>query len=93
MRFYYFQESGAFERDSATGTYRVNFEKMKEAMLSSSEQILKIQGDGDYATAKKLIEEQGFIREELQKDLDRIGEAGIPRDIVFEQAAEVWGLK
>jgi hypothetical protein len=93
MRFYYFQETGAFERDVATGTYRVNFEKMKAAMLSSSEQILKIQGDGDYATAKKLIEEQGFIREELQKDLDRIGEAGIPRDIVFEQGAEVWGLK
>lgn len=93
MRFYYFQETGAFERDATTGTYRVNFEKMKEAMLSSSEQILKIQGDGDYATAKKLIEEQGFIREELQKDLERIGEAGIPRDIVFEQGAEVWGLK
>jgi len=93
MRFYYFQEAGAFERDAKTGTYRVNFEKMKEAMLSSSEQILKIQGDGDYATAKKLIEEQGFIRDELQKDLDRIGEAGIPRDIVFEQGAEVWGLK
>jgi predicted DNA-binding transcriptional regulator YafY len=63
---------------------------MKEAMLSSSEQILKIQGDGDYATAKKLIQEQGFIREELQKDLDRIGEAGIPRDIVFEQGHEIW---
>ena len=93
IRFYYFQETGAFERDATTGTYRVNFEKMKEAMLSSSEQILKIQGDGDYTTAKKLIEEQGFIREELQKDLDRIGEAGIPRDIVFEQGAEVWGLK
>ena len=93
IRFYYFQETGAFERDAATGTYRVNFEKMKAAMLSSSEQILKIQGDGDYSTAKKLIEEQGFIREELQKDLDRIGEAGIPRDIVFEQGAEVWGLK
>jgi len=89
IRFNYFQEKGAFERDISTGTYRVNIEKMKEAMLSSSEQILKIQGDGDYAAAKKLIEEQGYIREELQKDLDRIGEAGIPRDIVFEQGAEV----
>ena len=93
IRFYYFQETGAFERDAATGTYRVNFEKMKDAMLTSSEQILKIQGDGDYAAAKKLIDEQGFIREELQKDLDRIGEAGIPRDIVFEQGSEVWNLQ
>ena len=92
MRFYYFQEKGAFERDPATGTYRVNFEKMKEAMFSLSETILKIQGDGNYESAKKLIEEKGFIRDELQKDLDRIGEAGIPRDIVFEQGPEVLGL-
>ncbi len=92
MRFNYFQQTGAFERDAATGTYRVNFDKMKDAMLALSEQILKIQGDGDYTTAKKWIEEQGVINEELQKDLDRIGEAGIPRDIVFEQGAKVWDL-
>jgi hypothetical protein len=92
MRFYYFEETGAFSRDETTGTYRVDFEKMKQAMLSLSETILKIQGDGDYETALKLIEEKGFIREELQKDLDRIGEAGIPRDIVFEQGPEVLGL-
>ncbi|MCG6186384.1 dipeptidyl-peptidase 3 family protein [Maribellus maritimus] len=92
MRFYYFQETGAFERDTATGTYRVNFEKMKEAMLSLSETILKIQGDGDYEAARFLIQEKGFIREELQKDLNRIGDAGIPRDIVFEQGPEVLGL-
>ena len=92
MRFYYFQETEAFTRDDSTGTYRVNFEKMKEAMLNLSEDILKIQGDGDYETARKLIEEKGLIREALQKDLDRIGEAGIPRDIVFEQGAEVLGL-
>ncbi|MDB4584900.1 Zn-dependent hydrolase, partial [Draconibacterium sp.] len=63
----------------------MDYEKMKEAMFDLSETILKLQGDGDYETAKAMIEEKGFIREALQKDLDRIGEAGIPRDIVFEQ--------
>lgn len=92
MRFYYFQEAGAFERDATTGTYRVNFEKMKDAMLSLSELILKIQGDGDYDAAVKLIKGKGFIREQLQKDLDRIGKAGIPRDIVFEQGPDVLGI-
>ena len=92
MRFYYFQETGAFTRDDVTGTYRVDFEKMKKAMLDLSADILKIQGDGDYETAKNLIEEKGFIREALQKDLDRIGEAGIPRDIVFEQGVDILGL-
>ncbi len=90
IRFYYFQEAGAFERDDVTGTYRVNFEKMKDAMLSLSEMILNVQGDGDYDAAKKIIEEKGFIREKLQSDLDRIGEAGIPRDIIFEQGPEFW---
>nr|MBD3621688.1 Zn-dependent hydrolase [Sunxiuqinia sp.] len=93
MRFYYFQEVGAFERDPVTGTYRVDYEKMKEAIFSLSGLVLKIQGDGDYATAKNMIDEKGFIREELQKDLDRIEEEGIPRDIVFEQGAEVLGIK
>ncbi len=92
MRFYYFEEAGAFTRDEASGTYRVDFEKMKAAMLGLAEHILVIQGNGDYAAAQKELDEKGFIREALQNDLDRIGEAGIPRDIVFEQGPEVLGL-
>ena len=92
MRFYYFQETGAFERDAVTGRYRVNFDKMKSAMLGLSEKILKVQGDGDYEIAKKWIEEKGIISEELQKDLDKIESACIPRDIIFEQGAEFWSL-
>ncbi len=92
MAFYHFQENGAFSRDEATGTYRVDYEKMKQAMLLLSENILKIQGDGDYETASKTIKEKGVIRETLQSDLDRIGKSGIPRDIVFEQGAEVLGF-
>ncbi len=92
IRFYYFQEMGAFERDSEAGTYHVDFEKMKQAMLHLSEMVLIIQGDGDYDRAMGLIKEKGFIREELQKDLNRISEAGIPRDIYFEQGPEISGL-
>lgn len=90
IRFNYFQDCGACVRDSITGTYRVDFDKMQEAMLAISAQTLKIQGDGDYAAASKLIQEQGMIRPQLQQDLDRIGEAGIPRDIVFEQGDWKW---
>lgn len=87
VRFYYFQEKGAFTRN-ADGTYSVNFDKMKDAVTSSSQQILKIQGDGDYAGAKTLIEKDGFIKEELKKDLDRINSAGIPLDVTFLQGVE-----
>ncbi len=87
VRFYYFQDKGAFTHND-DGTYSVNFDKMKDAVISSSQQILKIQGDGDYNTAKSLIEKDGFIKEELKKDLERINNAGIPVDIVFEQGMD-----
>ncbi|MFV0378961.1 MAG: dipeptidyl-peptidase 3 family protein [Mangrovibacterium sp.] len=93
IRFYYFQEHGAFEKDGATGTYRVNFEKMKEAMNSLSELLLTIQGNGDYAQATQLIEKSGNVGADLQSDLNRINAAGIPVDIVFEQGPEILGLK
>jgi hypothetical protein len=92
IRFYYFQEQGAFTRDSETGTYRIDFKKMQEAMNSLGEKILTIQGDGNYEAAKQLVEEKGFIREDLQKDLDRLEALSIPVDIRFRQGPEVLGL-
>ena len=92
MRFYFFEEKGAFTRDEATGTYKVDFDKMKAAMNELAEKILIIQGDGDFETAKAWVEADGKIKEQLQKDLDRINAAGIPRDIRFKQGKEILGL-
>lgn len=91
MRFNYFIQEGAIERQK-DGTYFVNFEKMKAAMISSVQLIITIQGDGDYARAVKLIEEEGVIHEELQKDLDRLEGEKIPVDIVFKQGPSNLGL-
>lgn len=92
IRFNYFLEKGALERDSQTGTYKINFEKFQDATDSLSELILKIQGDGDYDAAALLVETKAKIRPELQKDLDRLSAKQIPVDIVFEQGASVLGL-
>ncbi|MCF8225582.1 MAG: Zn-dependent hydrolase [Bacteroidales bacterium] len=92
MRFYYFQEEGAFSRDEATGTYRIDFEKMQQAMNNLAEKILVIQGDGDYEAAKRLVEEKGYLGEDLQNDLDRLKALNIPVDIRFEQGPGVLGL-
>jgi len=91
-RFNFFQEMGAFERDEASGTYRVDFEKTAEAMNALSERILTFQGDGDYDGVVAFMEEYGSIRPQLQADLDRLAEEGIPVDIVYEQGLEVLEL-
>lgn len=92
IRFYFFQEHGAFSKDEETGKYSVNFEEMTKAMELLANKILVMQGDGNYEAAKKLVEEKGFIRDELQNDLNKIAEKGIPRDIRFIQGKEVVGL-
>ena len=85
LRFNFFKEAGAFRRDESTGTYRVNFDKMQAAVDALSEKILRLQGDGDYDGAVAFVNEMGAIDDQLQADLDRLGQANIPVDVVFEQ--------
>ncbi|HZG44138.1 MAG TPA: hypothetical protein VEY93_14415 [Longimicrobium sp.] len=92
-RFNYFQERGAFSRDAATGTYRVDPARMRQAMNALSEQILRFQGDGDYAGVQAFMARYGQIGPELQADLGRLATAGIPVDVVFEQGTDVLGLR
>ncbi|UCF41390.1 MAG: Zn-dependent hydrolase, partial [Gemmatimonadota bacterium] len=89
VRFNYFQDMGAFTRDEGSGTYRVDFEQMGRAVTALSEVILTLQGDGDYDGAAELIAEKGVIGPQLQADLDRLADADIPVDIVFEQGMAV----
>jgi hypothetical protein len=92
ITFYYLEEQGAFTRDDKKGTYKVNIEIMQEAIMSIAEEIIIIQGNGDYAAAKALVQEKGFIREELYNDLVKIARAHIPKDVVFEQGKDVLGF-
>ncbi len=91
MRFNFFMDKGAIERRD-DGTYFVHFDKMVDAMILSVQQIITIQGDGDYDKAVKLVENDGVIREQLQEDLDRITEQKIPVDIVFKKGPSYLGL-
>jgi hypothetical protein len=92
IQFNHFSERGAFERGT-DGRYRVNFERMREAVRELAGQILVLQGDGDHAGAGALLGSHGVIRAELADDLERINAAGIPVDVVFEQGLDVVGLR
>lgn len=92
MRFNYFKDKGAFTRDAETGTYKVDFEKMTQAMNELGEKILVMQGEGDYEAARQMVNEMGKIGDTLKNDLDRLSEEGIPRDIRFEQGKDVLGI-
>ena len=92
-RFNFFQELGAFARDSATGTYRVDPARMQEAMNALSERILTLQGNGDYDGVVAFMEQYGMMTPGLEQDLARLAAAEIPVDIVFEQGKGVAGVQ
>ena len=92
VRFNFFMEHGAFVRDAETGRYRVDFDRMREAMADLSSLLLTLQGDGDYEGALELTNTKGVIGRQLQTDLDRLTSASIPVDIVFNQGPAELGL-
>ncbi|RKE92003.1 dipeptidyl-peptidase 3 family protein [Ichthyenterobacterium magnum] len=91
IRFNFFKEKGAFTRNQ-DGTYKVNFDKMEDAMEELSNVILTLQGNGDYNGVALLVKEKGVISPELQADLDRLSEANIPVDVIFDQGVKALGL-
>jgi len=91
IRFNYFKDKGAFTRN-ADGTYKLNYDKMYDAMKSLSALLLKLQGDGDYEGVAKLIKEKGIVPEQLKQDLQKLNDAHIPVDIIFDQGIETLGL-
>ena len=92
IRFNFFKQEGAFSQNSQ-GLYQVNMDKMGAAMAKLSGLILTLQGNGDYEGVDTLVKDQGEIKAELAASLERLTAANIPVDIIFEQGADVLGLK
>jgi hypothetical protein len=93
LRFNFFAQHGAFARDPQTERYRVDFDRMHEAMEALSRKLLTVQGDGDYAQAKQMTDTMGVVAPELATDLKKLDAAGIPIDVRFQQGLDVLGLK
>ncbi len=92
IRFNFFEQAGAFSRDEATGTYRVNVAEFEQAIRALSNRILTLQGNGDYDAVDAFVAEMGNVNPQLQADIDRLSTAAIPVDIEFEMGVDVLGL-
>jgi len=89
--FNFLQDNKAITRN-AEGMYVVDVTNMNKFVLELTTLIHTIEENGDYAKAKELVTNNGFIKDELKADLNKIQEAGIPIDIRFKQGASVLGL-
>ena len=88
VQFNYLSDHGGFVQ-SSDGTFAVDLKKIKQAVTDLDHVLLTIEAEGDYAGAKKLLDEMGVVRPNLKKVLD--GMQDIPTDIepIFVTANEL----
>jgi hypothetical protein len=78
LQFNYLTDKGAFVA-RADGTFAVDFTKIKAAVRDLVHDLLTIEATGDYARAKKMLDELGVLRPPMEKALARLTD--IPVDI------------
>src|ERR1700674_287585 len=88
IQFNYLMDKGAFVQH-ADGTFSVDMTKVKTAIAELDRDLLTIEAEGNYAGAKKMLDELGVMRPALRKALDSL--QGIPTDIepIFVTADEL----
>ena len=80
IQFNYLMDKGAIvEKD---GIFSINMEKITQAITDLDHDLLTVEALGDYAGAKKMLDELGVVRPVLRRALDKL--RGIPTDIAPE---------
>ena len=92
IRFNYFSDAGAFTRDPESGTYRVNVAEFEQAIKDLGNDLLVLQGNGDYDAVAAFVADMGNVSAQLQADLNRLDAISIPVDIVYQQGKDQLGL-
>jgi hypothetical protein len=78
LQFNYLTDKGAFVA-KPDGTYAVDFVKIKGAVRDLVHDLLTIEATGDYARAKKMLDELGVLRPAMAQTLAKLTD--IPTDI------------
>ena len=70
------------------GTFQIDEKKIKKAVESLTGEMMTIQAKGDYAAAKKMLDELGVLRPEAKRVLDRLKDVPVdidPKNTTAEQ--------
>ena len=79
FQYSFFREMGAFETDTETGLYRVDFNALENAIRELTAKVVMIQGDGDYNAAGVFLDTYGVLDEDAERVIGTMTD--IPVDI------------
>jgi hypothetical protein len=79
MQYSYLKEKGAFDWDERAGRFRVDYRKMEAGLRNLVAELVRLQGNGDYAGTKAFFERYARLDDHAQQVLATT--AHIPTDI------------
>ena len=90
MQVNYLTDKGGFVA-RPDGRFEVNFDKIKGAVRDLDHDLLTIEATGDYAGAKRMLDQLGVVRPGMQKALNGLGDIPVDIEPIFVSAREVAG--
>jgi hypothetical protein len=84
MQFNYYVEQGAIRRDSASGLYVIDFEKMPAAIASLAKELLEQEATGDRARTDAWFKKYGGMPAELSALLAKTSDIPVDIDPEFD---------
>jgi hypothetical protein len=89
LQFNYLMDKGGFRLDPS-GHFSVDFTKIKGAVRDLDHDLLTLEAEGNYAGAKKMLDELSVIRPEVQRALDKLTDVPVdiePKFVTADQLA------
>jgi Peptidase family M49 len=86
MQFNYFTDEGALKFDAATGTFRVDESKIKDAVRKLTHELLTIEAEGSHEKAKAILDKYAVIRPEMKGAFDRLRDVPVDIEPIFPLA-------
>jgi hypothetical protein len=86
MQFNYLTDEGAIRYDEAKGTFSVDQAKIKDAVRKLTHDLLTLEAEGSYDTAKSMLDKYAVIRPAMQHALERLNDVPVDIEPIFPLA-------
>ncbi|HEV2828135.1 MAG TPA: hypothetical protein VGW76_11090 [Pyrinomonadaceae bacterium] len=86
MQFNYFTDEGAIKFDERTGKFSVDDTKIREAVQKLTHDLLTLEAEGSYDTAKAMLDKYSLIRPPMKGALDRLKDVPVDIEPIFPLA-------
>ncbi len=87
LQFNYLTDEGAFKYNPGTRTFSVDHARIKEAVRKLTHDLLTLEAEGSYDSAKAMLDKYGVVRPEMQGALERLKDVPVDIEPSYPQAS------